>query len=106
MRRSLVLFVGVWMLAGCGKEPTLDGSSQAALTMSMNKIAESLPEEKRAEFTAAYARIMTAHTGDISEKAAAKDPKIAETIMADRLKELDGLTADQVIEKADKLPTE
>lgn len=104
MKRCLLVFAGVWMFSGCGSEPTLDGSSEAALTTSRNKIDDSLSEEKRAEFGDAYRRIMAAHTAGVSERAAAKDPKVGETVTDELLKELDGLTADQVIDKANKLP--
>ena len=50
MRRLMCVAIMAGMLVGCG-EPKLDGSSQQAFKDSAAKVAASLPEDKRKQFT-------------------------------------------------------
>lgn len=51
MRKLIAVAIAATLLSGCG-EPRIDGSSEEAFKKSISKVAESLPEEKRKQFSA------------------------------------------------------
>ncbi len=87
----LALF-SVMFLAGCG-ENTLDTSSDEAMEKSVNKMTESLSEEKKTEFEKALVKIL------MCEGMAAMTSGKDESEIEDKMKKLlDGKTVDGVIE--------
>lgn len=51
MRKMIAVAIAAVLLSGCG-EPKIDGSSEEAFKKSLSKVAESLPAEKREQFSA------------------------------------------------------
>ncbi|MCF5170669.1 MULTISPECIES: DUF6694 family lipoprotein [Pseudomonas] len=102
MRRFICIALMAGMLAGCG-EPTLDGSSQKAFKDSAAKVAASLPEDKRKQF-ASDVMVLAFQGLDISQVLQGK--KNAEGVSADMLAALNGKTAQQVADEANRVRTE
>lgn len=102
MRRFICIALMAGMLAGCG-EPKLDGSSQQAFKDSAAKVAASLPEDKRKQF-ASDVMVLAFQGLDISQVLQGK--KNAEGVSADMLAALNGKTAQQVADEANRARTE
>lgn len=102
MRRFICIALCAGMLAGCG-EPKLDGSSQQAFKDSAAKVAASLPEDKRKQF-ASDVMVLALQGLDISQVLQGK--KNAEGVSADMLAALNGKTAQQVADEANRVRTE
>jgi hypothetical protein len=103
MTRNLVLVICLAAIAGCGGTPRIDGSSEAAFESSVEKVSDSLPNEKKMEFAIALLAISMSHAGELLSDPANID-EASQTAMAEKvITELDGLTADEVIAKANAL---
>jgi hypothetical protein len=87
------------LLAGCG-EPKLDGSSQQAFKDSAAKVAANLPEDKRKQF-AADVMALAFQGLDLAQVLQGK--KTAEDVSADMLVALNGKTAQQVSDEANRV---
>lgn len=86
-------------LAGCG-EPKLDGSSEAAMKASAQKVAEKLSPEKRQKFQEAFTLIALQ---GLDFKAIMKGEVSSEGAAANSMASLNGKTADEVIAQADAI---
>ncbi|WP_147819136.1 DUF6694 family lipoprotein [Salidesulfovibrio onnuriiensis] len=92
---SCILIASLLLAAGCSGGSSIDGSSPEAFATSMKKAAEELSPEQQAQFSASVALI----TMKIGTKAAmeGKDPMKAIG------EELNGMTAEEVIELGDRM---
>lgn len=98
VRRFAVLCVAL-ALAGCG-EPKLDGSSEAAMKASAQKVAEQLSPEKRQKFQEAFTLIALQ---GLDFTAIMKGDVTPEGAAANSMAALNGKTADDVIAQADAI---
>ena len=98
--QTLVLFVVVALLPGCG-ESKIDASSDEKLKTSVQKIRDALPESKRDAFEEAVKVVTLSklELKDVLSGAATKPGAFEETL---RLS-LGGKTAEQVIAEADRI---
>lgn len=101
----LLLAVGVsLMLQGCAA-PTVDTSTDESMRSSIQRVRDSLPEDRRAEFDAAIQTLMMSEI-DLPEAFAAalagKAPT-ADDIATGMKAALDGKTADEIITAADRV---
>lgn len=101
MRKMGVFLVVVLLLSGCG-EPKLDGTSEDAMKKSVQKVSESLPEDKRAKFEEDLNLLIM---GGIDFNAVLRGEK-PESTMKNVLSELNGKTAEQVSSTASALRIE
>lgn len=97
MRRMLVVGVAALMLAGCGG-PKLDGSSEASLSESMEKIGAQLPQEQRVKFVEDLKLITLNKIGEAFSGAISAE-QTGDSLRA----ELNGKTVEQVAAMADTL---
>lgn len=97
MRRMLVVGIAALMLAGCGG-PTLDGTSEASLSESMEKIGAQLPQEQRLKFVEDLKLITLSKIGEAFSGAIAPE-QTADSLRA----ELNGKTVEQIAAMADAL---
>lgn len=102
MRRTAVLVLSVLALSGCG-EPKLDGSSDEALKKSVAKVAESLPDEKRGQFSEDLKVIAMSQ---INLAGVLKGESNVETTQQTMRITLDGKTAGAVAAEAQKIRLE
>lgn len=100
--RMVVAGFALLMLAGCG-ESKLDGSSEAALKESVDKVAKGLSAEKQAQFKQDLGLISVSQM-DVAGVLAGK--KSAEGLFDETRKGLDGKTADQVMAQAAQIRIE
>lgn len=101
---KLILTCFVLLLAGCSGSAKFDASSEDSVKNSANKIIESLPETNRKEFIEALSFFSI---GGESRLEAKKEPFFADQpidiindlMLLTNLKDLDGLTGEQILEK-------
>ncbi|WP_099311916.1 DUF6694 family lipoprotein [Pseudomonas sp. ICMP 564] len=99
MLRLMCVVLMAGMLTGCG-DPKLDGSSQQAFKDSAAKVAASLPEDKRKQF-ASDVMVLAFQGLDIAQVFQGK--KNAEDVTADMLVALNGKTAQQISDEANRV---
>lgn len=99
----IVLLLAVFSLAGCSK-PTIDATDSDSLKTSIEAIHKELSDAKRAEFDQSVALLATCQFGNGLKQAFAgltgDDSAPSEDNKFDKLCDLDGKTADQVIADA------
>ncbi|CDG20294.1 conserved protein of unknown function [Xenorhabdus poinarii G6] len=107
MRRLLVICLLGCVLAGCDNQPKIDGTNEIALKTSIEKIRETLPEDKKLQFDDSLNVVMT---NSINFDDLFKDNREGNIKYGDIQKfeqrfyqSLHGKTADQVIEEAEKI---
>lgn len=95
MKRLMIIATVALALSACS--PKLDGSSDEAFKASAEKVAKSLPEEKRGQFAGAMMAIGMSNIdfADVMSGKATPD-----SMSAKMRESLNGLTADDVIERA------
>ncbi|AGN83339.1 DUF6694 family lipoprotein [Pseudomonas putida] len=99
MRKIIAAAIVATLLSGCG-EPRIDGSSEEAFHKSMSKVAESLPEENRKQFTADV-MLLAFQNMDIGKVMSGKQrPEDVPGIM---LSSLNGKTAAEVSAEASRV---
>jgi hypothetical protein len=86
------------VLTACGGSPKLDTSTPETTQASLAKILESLPQEKQLEFL----RAQTALAASILSAASLNGPEAILSATEDLNKQLNGKTADEIIEMANK----
>lgn len=102
MRRFIALTLLAGALAGCG-EPKIDGSSEEAFKESIAEVAKKLPEDQRSKFSSDV--MLLAFQGmDIGHVLQGK--KKPDDISGDMITALNGMTAQQVSNKADQVRKE
>lgn len=86
------------VLVGCGSEPTLDTSSEEAFKTSMERMTADMSPEEAAELQVAIQEILFDELfGSLG------NGMPSEAIGASVAKEIDGLTASEILAKADKI---
>ena len=103
MRRPFLSLALLAALAGCGGgDPTIDGSSEQAFAASVERVKESIGDEKRQiQFESALLALSLDQLGSEIETAKAGGETMGEAARNEaHRKSLHGLTAEQVIEKA------
>lgn len=98
MRRCLTL-AALLLLSACS-EPAVDGSSEAALKASVEKISAKLDPEKRARFQES---IQFVALNEVSISSILSGDQTADSLAGDMYSALDGKTADQVISEAERI---
>lgn len=96
MRRLLILLLALVAL-GCGS-PRFDGSSKAAAEASVKAMTETMSEEEAQQLTAAVATILFVE--NLPRALSGQKPT-----EADLYASLDGLTATEIIAKANQIRT-
>ena len=100
MRRLVLALASLALLAACGSAPKLDGSSEQAYAASLERVRQSLDEKRRLDLDSALMAMSLVELGDqIAVAQAGGDPKLQDEQEAGLRAAVDGLTADQVIEK-------
>lgn len=102
MRRIACVVLVAGLLAGCG-ESKLDGSSPEAYKASAAKMAEGLSKEQREKLEADL-MVIAFKNFDMSQVFSGK--KSAEDVTSEALKAVDGKTASQISQEADKVRAE
>lgn len=102
MKRTLLVVAVAMVLTGCG-EPKIDGKSESSLQASIAKVAESLPESRRKEFSDSV-MVLTMSGVNFGDLLSGK--RSIDALKGDVLVALNGKTASQVIEEASKVRTE
>src|ERR1700747_2789728 len=100
-RLSAVLVIAL-LSVGCGK-PRIDASSSESLKRSLQKVRDSLPARRRAEFDGALGKI---YSSQVSFDTLARGFAGITAIGANVQLALDGKTADEIIVYAEKLKKE
>ncbi|CAN0464009.1 unnamed protein product, partial [Phaeothamnion confervicola] len=99
----ILLVLAITLLSGCG-ESKIDASSNDRMKVSVQQIQKSLPQADQKKFENA-ARIVSLNAANIKDaKSAAAGNRDA--AMATIRRALDGKTAAQVIEEADRIRAE
>ena len=92
MNKFFLLLCALMLVVGCGGAPTLDASSEESLKSSMEAMAKNLSEEEKQKFAASVAM----HgMGNMFQAAMSGEEKELHAM----LKDLHGLTAQQIIAK-------
>ncbi len=92
MNKFFLLVCALALVVGCGGAPTLDTSSEASFKSSMEAMAKNMSEEEKQKFAASVAM----HgMGNMFQSAMSGEKKE----LHDMLKDLHGLTAQQIIAK-------
>lgn len=102
MRRFFVVLMFVLLAAACGK-PRIDAKTEESLKRSLQKVRDSVPVKRRAEFDGA---IGTIYSSQVSFDTLARGFSGIASIGANLQLALDGKTADEVIAYAEKLKKE
>lgn len=102
MRRFSAVLIVAFLAVACGK-PRIDAKTGESLKRSLQKVRDSLPVKKRAEFDGA---IGTIYTSQISFDTLSKGFAGITSVGANLQQTLDGKTADDVIAYAEKLKRE
>lgn len=104
MPLAIAAFVG---LAGCSqsaKEPTVDTSTEQSAEASVKHILETLPEDKKVQFQNAMENIVQTEVMSMISQPGVNPADLSEDKLKQKLDEMfNGLTAQQIIEKSDKL---
>lgn len=95
MKKFIGIFVAVILMFSCSNEPRIDNSNEETFKASLEEVMNSLPEDQKEEFNRAWAAITLPHM-DMGElmKGNSEDMKSAVA------KEVDGMTAQEIIEYA------
>jgi hypothetical protein len=100
-RRTPTLLL--WLAAGavaCGTPPRIDTSSEATAAASLKRVRESLPQKKRPAFDQA---VMTVALSRLGEEAPAERTAGPDTLGAELLRPLNGMTAAEVLTEARRI---
>jgi len=102
MKRIICLILP-FIILSCG-EPQIDTSSDESMKSSIQNIKENLPDEKKEDFESALMTIATSNI-ELSDvfKGNANPDIYSQDLLTKVKNELDGKTANQVIEKADSI---
>lgn len=104
MPLAIAAFMG---LAGCSqsaKEPTVDTSTEQSAEASVKHILETLPEDKKVQFQNAMENIVQTEVMSMISQPGVNPADLSEDKLKQKLDEMfNGLTAQQIIEKSDKL---
>ena len=95
MNKFFLLLCALMLVVGCGGAPTLDASSEESLKSSMEAMAKNLSEEEKQKFAASVAM----HGMGNMFQAAMSGEEGEEKELHAMLKDLHGLTAQQIIAK-------
>lgn len=94
-------------LAGCNqsaKEPTVDTSTEQTAEASVKHILDTLPEDKKVQFQNAMENIVQTEVMAMISQPGVNPADLSEEKLKQKLDEMfNGLTAQQIIEKSDKL---
>lgn len=94
-------------LAGCSqsaKEPTVDTSTEQSAEASVKHILDTLPEDKKVQFQNAMENIVQTEVMSMISQPGVNPADLSEDKLKQKLDEMfNGLTAQQIIEKSDKL---
>lgn len=102
MKRILLAAAVAFALTGCG-EAKIDGSSDAALKDSVDKVAKGLPSDKQTQFRE---DVVALTLSQVSLADVISGKKNAESVTGDARKVLDGKTGEQVMAQAAQLRLE
>lgn len=102
MKRILLAVATSLALAGCG-EAKIDGSSDAALKDSVEKVAKGLPSDKQTQFRE---DVVALTLSQVSLADVISGKKTAGSVTGDARKTLDGKTGEQVMAQAAQLRLE
>lgn len=102
--KNIILACLVLVLSGCFGPAKFDSSSEASIQESTKKIAESLPETNREEFQKALMYFSIGGEGGLKAMMGAlfagKPANVTnEAVLTANLKEIDGLTGEEILEK-------
>lgn len=104
MPLAIAAFMG---LAGCSqsaKEPTVDTSTEQSAEASVKHILDTLPEDKKVQFQNAMENIVQTEVMSMISQPGVNPADLSEDKLKQKLDEMfNGLTAQQIIEKSDKL---
>lgn len=94
-------------LAGChqsAKEPTVDTSTEQTAEASVKHILDTLPEDKKVQFQNAMENIVQTEVMAMISQPGVNPADLSEDKLKQKLDDMfNGLTAQQIIEKSDKL---
>lgn len=108
MNRIILFFLGITSLFLTSCQPTIDASSEESFTASLERMNQSLDEEKKAEFAEAMGVVLLGGF-DFGKamQAAFRGEAYDGNAAADSIRmSLDGLNADQIIAKAESIVAE
>lgn len=100
--KKLIMLLSVVVLAACSGGPEVDASSQQAFESSVKEITQSLDKEQRPDFQRAVIYFTMGGKGGMAKlmaQAAQGDSDGADKAVMKNLQAIDGLTAEEVIEK-------
>ncbi|WP_027722047.1 DUF6694 family lipoprotein [Maridesulfovibrio zosterae] len=92
------------MVLGCSNEPTLDGSSEEAFKASAEKMIASVDDAKKKSLQEAVAVVVFAQLNlkkMVQDMSAGIEPKVDKIY-----KEMDGMTADDIIKRSKEIIAE
>ncbi|NHB86459.1 DUF6694 family lipoprotein [Photorhabdus tasmaniensis] len=100
MKKLLAICLFGFVLAGCDNQPRIDASNEIALKMSIEKVRDALPGDKKAKFDESIQAAMfnSIDFNDLAKSGANGDIK---ELKRKFYKSLDGKTADQLITEAE-----
>ncbi|WP_419307277.1 DUF6694 family lipoprotein [Chromohalobacter israelensis] len=101
---KIILAFLILVLSGCFGPAKFDSSSEASIKESTRKVVESLPETSREEFKKALMYFYIGGDGGLKAMMGAafsgkSSDATSEAMLAANLKEIDGLTGEQILEK-------
>lgn len=100
--RSFFAVLLLVILTGCGG-PTIDASSQVALEISLERVAQSLSVEKRAEFGEAFG-IVTMNALGLDQISFLQQSSLDRDQLEEKMRQaIHGKTASQIISAAKKI---
>ena len=97
--KYFLILLSVVLLSACGKA-TIDASSQDALQQSVEKIAEDMDQQEKAEFQQAVITIAMHHSSAALQQAMSGNNIDAADVERQMLDALHGKSADEVISYA------
>ncbi|PHM31050.1 DUF6694 family lipoprotein [Xenorhabdus innexi] len=107
MRKLLVICLLGFTLTGCDKQLKIDGTNEIAVKTSIEKIRDTLPEDKKLKFDDAL-NIVMIHSIDFDELFKNNQHgnikfEAMESLEKNFYQSLNGKTADQIINEAEKI---
>lgn len=108
MNRFFPPLLGILTMCWMGCQPTIDASTEESMTISVAEIKQALDEEKKAQFEASLAIVLLDGMNfEGAMQAAFRGEEFDAEAAADSIqKTLDGMTADDVIARADAIQAE
>ena len=97
--RLLPILALTVLIGGCG-EPTIDGSSDEAFRASIREVSDSLPENRRDSLATAFMKLAMS---SMTPAMMMSNPD-STAVLATVRQQVDGMTADQVLEAARNAP--